>query len=414
MRVILLLIPGLLMAAEIRAQETGQVPIFRNKKDSIDFAQLEAVLETITRKAAAIQNFGTIDSTYRVRRKFLEGKDFFYRWKFRQDGSYTPYQQLRFIANKDSITRISVLGNGRRRLPDSIYRYKNLKNLELIDFKLRRLPRKLKVQVLVIYNNFPSKPLKLSKNKTIGLLTIRGDEQGMLPKKYNKLKNLHTLTLSRNNLKVFPNIEGCTELRALNLNNNSICAIDPAIAQLPLLENLSLYKNEVKEIPEVMYAMHSLRVIDLYYNHISKVSPAMKNWKNLEILYLSNNEMYSIPNEIGELSSLRELYLHHNKLSNLPASIGNLTNLSVLRINNNSMIEWPRGLSHLTGLTNFDCSSNSFESLPINELDFRNMKILSIGNNPWDPELRANIKAWVSSLRANETVVHVDNNLAQP
>ena len=65
------------------------------------------------------------------------------RTMYGQDRSLTPYQLLPKIANKDSITRISVVGKGKRRLPDSLYLYKNLAELELIDFRLTKLPKKL-------------------------------------------------------------------------------------------------------------------------------------------------------------------------------------------------------------------------------------------------------------------------------
>lgn len=409
MRYGLLVVLGLFFVSDLK----GQVYIFKDKKDSLEFAQLDAVLAPQIKRAQAVQDFGSVDSAFRARSKFLEGKQYIYRFIINQDRTYTPYHDLHKIANKDSITRISVLGKGRRRLPDSLYMYKNLSDLELIDFKLKKLPKKLRVQRLSVYNNFPSKPLKLPKNSTITGLTIRGDEKGMLPKRYNRLRSLHTLTLARNNLKVFPNVEGCKNLKTLNLANNQIEAIDPAIATLTMLENLSLYRNSLKDIPDAVYTLRSLRTIDLYFNNLSKVSPAIANWKNLEILYLANNDIYTIPNEIGELRNLRELYLHHNKLSNLPASVGNLVSLNVLRINNNSMIEWPSGLVNLKSLMNFDCSFNQFETLPITDLDFRNMKILSIGGNPWDPTLKPSIKAWVASLRENDTVVHIDNNLAR-
>ncbi len=399
-----------LMAVITHAQ-SGQVPIFANKKDSVEYAQLDKALNAIAEKASQAQNFGTIDSTFIARRKFLEGKQFVYRWVFQQDKNFTPYQVLSTIKNKDSITRISIIGKSSTKIPRSIYRYKNLSDVELIDFKITRLPRRLKVKRVILYNNFASKPLKLSKNKTIQALVIRGDEQGMLPKRYDKLRDLQVLILARNNLKTFPNIEGCTKLNTINLNNNKVESIDPAIAKLTALENLLLYNNNIKEIPDEIYTMTWLRSVDLYFNHIARISPAIVSWKNLEVLYLANNEIYTIPNELGELRNLKELYLHHNKLSNLPASIGNLTSLYTLRINNNNMIEWPMGLSNLKNLTNFDCSFNQFESLPINDLDFRNMKILSIGGNPWDPKLKPSLLAWVHSLRENETVVHLDNNL---
>jgi len=434
------LVPLLLaVGMHARAQQsTGPATfIFNNPKDSLEYAQLEEKLSKRFQAAIVVHNFGVTDSIMVVRRKFLDNHPYVMRTAYGQGRYFTPYQLLPKIANKDSITKISVLGHGRRRLPDSLYRYKNLTELELIDFKISKIPRKLaksSLKSLAIYNNFPERRLRLPKSSSITFLSIRGDENGKLPKSYNRLRNLQVLQLSRNNLKVFPttgkcdklsrldltfnaitvipsSVAECVHLKSLNLSNNKVEKIEPGIGQLKMLEELSLYKNDLKELPLMLYTMTSLRVIDLYYNHIPKVTPAIGNLKNLEILYLANNEIYSIPDEIGELANLKELYLHHNKLSNLPVSIGNLTSISTLRINNNGMIEWPKGVSNLKGLTNFDCSFNQFESLPIAELDFSKMKILSLGGNPWDPKLKDNILEWVDMLRERETVVHIDDKM---
>jgi leucine-rich repeat protein SHOC2 len=410
----------------------NRVHIFDKKSDSLMFAPFEGNIS----KAFETHDYKTADSLIQARSNFLATHDHKIRLVFRQDGSYTPYQSLPEITNKDSITQISIIGKGKRKLPDSLYMYKNLSALELIDFKLSKIPRRLlahkSFKKLTICNNYPRKNLRLPRNSSITSLTIRGDEDGMLPKSYRKFKKLEVLQLSRNNLREVPKPAGCRNLKRLdlnynsitripswidgfedivtiNLNNNKVSAVDWGIEKLSHLEELSLYNNNLSEFPSMLYSMKSLRVIDLYYNHIPKITADIGNLKNLEILYLANNELYTVPDEIGELTNLRELYLHHNKLSNLPASIGNLTALSIFRINNNNMIEWPVGLKNLKSLGNFDCSSNQFDILPIADLDFKNLKILSLGGNPWNEKLKPDILAWVDSLRSKDVVVHLDD-----
>lgn len=443
--------------AQLMPPPPSQRPVFENKADAIAYEELDAAL---IQRAERAKNVKTLDSVQTVRRAFLDTHRFVWRTTFRQDVSFTPYQSLASIANKDSITSISIVGKGRRRLPDSLYLYKNLAELELIDFKLSRLPKKLGRQSglkkILLYNNFPDRRLKLPKSSSVTTLIIRGDEKGKLPKSYKRFKNLVYLNLSRNNLREFPNTAGCEKLAVLslignaiqldkepreyshtisgldlslngitqvpswigkfqnlstlNLNNNKIEKIEPGIEKIQGLQELLLYKNNLKEMPPMLYTMKSLRVIDLYFNHIPVITRDIANWKDLEILYLANNDLYSIPDEIGQLTKLRELYLHHNKLSNLPASVANLKGLNVLRINNNNLLEWPVALTSLKLLVNLDCSSNQFESLPISDLDFRNMKILSLGGNPWSEEMRKNIDLWANALRENHTVVHLGRN----
>jgi Leucine-rich repeat (LRR) protein len=452
--IVLLVLAGL----RIQAQNApSQRPVFANKTDSIAYAILDAKLDARMQQLAPFPSPKLFDSIQTARRLFLDAHPFVWRYVFSQGRYFTPYQSLKSIANKDSITSISILGNARRRLPDSLYLYKNLAELELIDFKLSKLPRKLlrqpQFKKIALYNNFPARRLKLPKSSSITALIIRGDEKGMLPKKYKAFRNLEVLTLSRNNMRAFPNAAGCNNLkllllagnsisldkrprkipislwsidlslnkivtvpswigeftnaRTLNFNNNKIERVEPGIEKITGLQELSLYKNNLSEIPPMLYTMTSLKVIDLYYNRIPKVSPKISNWKDLEILYLASNDIYSIPEELGQLVKLRELYLHHNKLSNLPHSIGNLEALNILRINNNNIVEWPVELNRLKSLGNFDCSFNQFDNIPVTELDFRNMKILSLGGNPWNADARKKIEVWVKALRENDVVVHM-------
>lgn len=442
------------LQAQILPPPVTQFPVFESRADSLAYAILD---EKLVKRAEQALNVKVLDSVQTARRTFLETHRFVWRTNYRQDRSFTPYQSLKAINNKDSITRISIIGHGRTRLPDSVYLYKNLAELELIDFKLSRLPRKLvrqsQFRKISLYNNFPEKRLKLSRSSSVTSLNIRGDEKGKLPKSYKAFRNLEVLNLTRNNMKEFPNTDGSKKLKnlslvgntidiskrpvklstsitkldlslngltivpswigdlgnlqSLNLNNNKVEKIEPGIERIAGLQELSLYKNNLSEVPAMLYTMKSLKVIDLYYNHIPRIDRGVENWKDLEILYLANNEIYSLPEEIGQLTKLRELYLHHNKLSNLPASVGNLKDLGILRINNNSIVEWPSGLLKLKMLSNFDASFNQFQSIPVDELDFSHMKILSLGGNPWTPDMRKTIKVWADALRENNIVVHL-------
>jgi leucine-rich repeat protein SHOC2 len=401
-----------LIVIETAAQgHNTQVPVFKFRKDSLAYAKIP-------------------DTLYGERRDFLNTHAFFYRTVYHRSREFTAYSMLPGVVDKDSVTQISI--EGKKRLPDSLYLYKNLAELELINCRISRLPKELlnrpSLTKLIINNNFPRRRLKLPKSPTVTTLIIRGDEKGKLPRSYRRFSNLEVLQLPRNNLKKFPNLAGCDKLVTLDLNfnsikvvpgsvgklralkslvvnNNKVGKIKPGIEKLHLLEDLSFYKNNLRGIPPMLYTMTSLRMVDLYGNHIPYLSPKVANWKKLEIFYIANNDLRELPEEIGELKNLRELYIHHNMLSKIPASIGNLTSLHVLRMNNNLMNEWPSGVTNLKDLTNLDCSYNELKVLPIKDLDFRNLKILVIENNPWDMSVKKQLSAWTNSLRKNNNTI---------
>ena len=305
-------------------------------------------------------------------------------------------------------TRLYITGNGSTKLPDSVYAYKKLEVLELTDFKLSKVPKDLKVERLVINRNGPKRRLKLSKNSTIKYLVFRGDETNKLPRRYNKLKKLESLQLSRCNVKKFPNVKGCDALKVLDLNNNSIEVIRPTFEKLKNLNHLSLYKNEVKVMPDFLFNVKSLHIIDFNYNHLREIPAAIAKLENLEVIYISENELTSLPDEIGELINLKELYIHHNLLTSLPLSIQKLTSLYTLRFNHNNVNAWPDGVTQLKGLSNLDCSFNKMTTLPLSELDFPNVKLLSFAGNPWDPKVKADLEVWADKYRKNGAIVHVD------
>ena len=409
-----LLVCFLFMCIEVVAQRPGSwFPVFTYQRDSVAYYKIP-------------------DSLVNERRDFLDKHQHIVRTIYRKTPGYTLYTSLPTIIDKDSITKICIVGYGRRTLPDSLYMYKNLADLELIDCKVSRLPKKLmnqpSLERLVISNNFPKRRLKLPKSTTIKSLTIRGDEKHKLPRSYKNFRNLTTLHLQRNNISKFPNLSGCdslvrldlngnkitrvpgsigkyTTLKSLVLNNNKVSKVEPGIEKLKSLEELSFYNNKLPEIPPMLYTMTSLKMIDLYDNLVPSLSGEVAKWKNLEILYIAHNNLRELPEEIGQLKSLRELYIHHNAISKLPASIGDLTSLNVLRMNNNLMSEWPAGVTNLKQLTNLDCSYNGLTILPLADLNFKNLKILVIENNPWDPGLKKQISKWTDTLRKNDTVV---------
>src|SRR5690348_8532206 len=139
MRCGLLFVFGVFISLVSIAQEKQfngqQIPVFKHKADSIAYAQFEKNLWEVAGSSKSV----SIDSIMMERQKFLEGKKYTMRMIVRQNREFTPYQSLRQIANKDSITKVSILGINQRKLPDGLSAYKNLESLELIGFKLRKL-----------------------------------------------------------------------------------------------------------------------------------------------------------------------------------------------------------------------------------------------------------------------------------
>lgn len=449
MRRLLTLIFALFWSLSAIAQQ--QLTIFEKKSDSVAFEGLQSAFQL----AMKASNRKAMDSLSSLVSRFLQQHPYHIRIVYRPNARYTQYGALAKVTSLDSISKLSVNGRGRRTLPDSIYLLSNLERLELINFKLRKIPRKLfqktNIKQLTILNNFPTRRLRIAKSNKLTKLTIHGDEDGMLPTRFRHFPRLDTLNLSNNDLTYFPDVARLTSLRFLNLGankitlegktllppnlvsldlsrnlikvvpksignaagllnldfaNNQIEWLEPGLSRCKSLERLSFYRNKLRSLPPELYELKNLKEIDLYYNELTSIDTSISQWRDLEILYLSNNKLTSIPDQVGRLNHLQELYLHHNRLSTLPQSIAGLKSLLVLRANDNVLIEWPTCVNGLTQLTNLDLSSNRITTLPIDALHFEQIKIIALAKNPWDAATRDALARWLNQLAANGTTVY--------
>jgi Leucine-rich repeat (LRR) protein len=456
---------GVLFTFHALAQTT--VPVFRTKQDSVKYANLQISL-TGTRLLAVSAKEGSADYDSLMKKfeelmdenvRMLTTQGVKMRTIYRSDPAFTSYASMITSGKPLEVRRLSITGSGRTSLPDSLFMCTNLEELELVNWRLGKLPKKLgklkRLREVTILNNQPTKPLKLARNSSIRDLTIRGDEgNNKLPRSYRKLPNVEVLDLSRNNMSAFPHVTGSKSLkklallhneitlydlrgrqphslneinlsnnkvkiipesirafksvRKLNFNNNQIDSVSAGISELAKLEEISLYNNRLKKIPEAIYSLPALKVIDLYYNDISKADHRLGEMKNLEILYLANNKLYTLPDNLGQLPHLKELYLHHNRLSDLPKSVGELGELKVLRINDNQLLEFPESVLHLRHLQSLDISHNQIQFISLDKFDFQELKILALVGNPWDESTREALPGFAARLRRNNIVVHLN------
>lgn len=456
MRVKITLILILISASVAGAQSS--YPVFSSKADSLALASVQKQMTAIAESGdLGGRNKIKYDSLLAQMNKLIS-KAIRIRTLYAQNKNAVLYQRLKEVPDLSGVGQLSVRGDGRATLPDSIFMCVNLEELELVGFKLEALPPRLneltKLRKLTLLNNLPAKPLKLFKNSTIKELVIRGDENQKVPVSFRKFRALEALNLSngdltslpdvrknqkvkrmvlvnnqitlegkirkqknqlseinlhQNKVKVLPStIARFTQLKKLNLNYNPIEDVKPGIEKLTQLEELSFYKSKLKNIPSPLFDIPKLKVIDLYFNDIEKIGPEIAKWKNLEILYLANNKLFTVPEEIGSLTKLRELYLHHNRLSTLPASIGNLQQVSILRINHNNLLELPEAVFRLHELSNLDFSHNQIQTISPDQFMFINLRILALVGNPWDTTTRNSLPAWASRLRSQNVIVHLN------
>ena len=97
--------------------------------------------------------------------------------------------------------------------------------------------------------------------------------------------------------------------------------------------------------------MTSLRSLSLYRNQLTELPPEIGNLTSLRSLFLGDNQLTELPPEIGNLTSLRDLDIRNNQLTELPPQIGDLVGLEWLSVRNNRLTAIPQSMVKLEKLS---------------------------------------------------------------
>lgn len=170
------------------------------------------------------------------------------------------------------------------------------------------------------------------------------------------------------------------------------------------ITNLSLSKQQRKEIPEELEIMNNLIHLYLGFNHIVKIPPFIKNFNHLVSLDLTKNFINELPDEIGDLIHLEQLIINFNNLKILPDSITRLKKLKVFEAFNNNLIKLPKKFYKLVNLTELNLSCNNlFVKRQYFLLRFPKMKSekLDISFNTPIIHIKLNGKIYTKIIRLN-------------
>ncbi|KAM7372435.1 hypothetical protein PAMP_009600 [Pampus punctatissimus] len=158
-----------------------------------------------------------------------------------------------------------------------------------------------------------------------------------------------------------------TNLRTLNLQHNNLRTLEEllSLAHLRRLSCLRLAYNRVLALPASVGVLRSLEVLDLSNNQIQNLTPALFTLPRLRRLLLAGNLLEELPAEVKALQLLTELDLSGNRLENMPPELfSGCLELHILNVAYNSLSSLPRGIAALNQLCKLDLRNNSLEELP--------------------------------------------------
>ncbi|XP_054431142.1 DISP complex protein LRCH3 isoform X5 [Pteronotus mesoamericanus] len=191
------------------------------------------------------------------------------------------------------------------------------------------------------------------------------------------------LSLSGRKLREFPRgaaNHDLTDTTRADLSRNRLSEIPVETCQFVSLENLNLYQNCIRYIPEAILNLQALTFLNISRNQLSTLPVHMCNLP-LKVLIASNNKLVSLPEEIGHLRHLTELDVSCNEIQTIPSQIGNLEALRDLNVRRNHLVRLPEELAELP-LIRLDFSCNKITTIPVCYRNLRHLQMIALDNNP--------------------------------
>lgn len=176
-------------------------------------------------------------------------------------------------------------------------------------------------------------------------------------------------------------------LSELNLFNNQVKKLPPAIGELTGLEEVNLAANKLMMTTDAMFASWaSVTVLNMYDNNLVRFGnlatlvklqelrlhgnnleemPALGSHPELKIIEMHKNRIATIPDEyFAATPALERLSLWGNMLTALPTSLCKCTELLGLQVQENKLAGLPTGIAYPPKLETIFAQDNPLTTLP--------------------------------------------------
>ena len=267
----------------------------------------------------------------------------------------------------DTVTMLAFNQLDLKYVPEVVYHFPKLEELDLSKNQLNELPARLTADIptlkrlSLLYNSIPDDSVFITRNKHLRALNLQGNKLTRIPAPIRQNRRLESLWMGNNKLK--------------ELGNKSL-------RNLRHLTDLNLYSAGLTTLPKAIGQLKHLKVLDLYYNKFTELPRQLGRMKRLEQLAISHNDLKALPGSLAKLRRLQVLFAHHNRLSQLPAKFKHLDQLRVLNLGYNWFTVAPNVLGSLPSLEELDLNNNNLQEFPTVLLSIRTLKKVYMGSNP--------------------------------
>lgn len=279
-------------------------------------------------------------------------------------GVLSTVEQARNTTRPDTVTKLYFNQLELQRIPEEVYRFPNLQELDLSRNRISSLPARLtadlpKLQRLsLLYNALPDDSVSFALNKHLLALNLQGNRLTYVPASVRQNRRLESLWIGNNKLKT-------ADLRGLRR-----------------LTDLNLYNAGLAECPTSLTRLRQLKVLDLYYNTLTELPARLSRLRRLEQLAISHNRLRTLPDRLARLKRLQVLYAHHNQIGGLPDRFERFRSLRLLDLSYNYLSTTPPVLDRMYSLEELDLNSNNLQTLSPGLTNLPNLKKLYLRSNP--------------------------------
>lgn len=174
---------------------------------------------------------------------------------------------------------------------------------------------------------------------------------GALPNSISSLNELKILSFSNNQITEIPtSISSLDKIEAINGANNLLAEIPEEIWLIGTLTSLDISGNSIAgQIPSVLADINlpNLNSLNLSANKFTNFPSTITQLPLLQDLFLQENEIRdSIPSAIGELNNLVRFNISKNRfIGGVPSELGDIETLKEILLNDNDSLSGPLPLS---------------------------------------------------------------------
>ncbi|MVM34829.1 leucine-rich repeat domain-containing protein [Spirosoma sp. HMF4905] len=310
----------------------------------------------------------------------------------RGSGIISTLEAAEQTTRPDTVTMLAFNQLELKAVPEIVYRFPKLEELDLSKNNLHELPARLTADIptlkrlSALYNSIPDDSVFITRNKHLLSLNLQGNKLTRIPASVRQNRRLESLWMG----------------------NNKLSDIDiKALRRLRRLTDLNLYNAGLSQLPKTMGRLKHVKVLDLYYNKLTELPRQLGRMKRLEQLAVAHNDLKEMPVSLAKLRRLQVLFAHHNRISQLPSEFQRLQHLRVLDLGYNWITVAPNVLGSIPNLEELDLNNNNLQEFPTVLLSIKGLKKVYMGSNPLfgREAMTSPYASQIKQLEANNTQV---------